>query len=110
MMFQPVSNQTSLCLPTNVEQVVELLYADISLRDKAVMAELSEHELDTSVYLAMAKILRKEFCLYDGNTELLHSCHSYMGKDYDRFEDPAMVIIKELWKKVKQKHTLRLVE
>jgi hypothetical protein len=110
MMFQPVNNFTSLCRPTTVDQVVDLLYDDISLRDKVIMADLSEYQLDTSVYLAMAKVLRKEFGLYNGNMALLDSCHAYMGKDYDRFEDPAMVIIKELWKRVREKHTLHLVE
>lgn len=109
MMFQPVNNFASLNQPRSVNQVIELLYNDISLKDKVVMADLSEHELDTAVYLEMAKILRKEFGLYNGNEDLLKSCHNYMGKDYDRFEDPAMIIIKELWKKVRKKHRLRLV-
>lgn len=109
-MFQPVNNFTLLCQPGNVEQVVELLYDDISLKDKVTMASLSENELDTSVYLAMAKIIRKEFGLYSGNDNLLKSCYSYMGRVYDSHEDPAMVIIKELWKKVQSTHTLRLVQ
>jgi len=110
MMFQPVNNFGSLNQPKSVKQVIEILYDDISRRDKFIMADLSEHELDTTVYLEMAKILRKEFGLYNGNEGLLKSCHEYMGKDYDRFEDPAMIIIKELWKKVKKKHRLRLVQ
>lgn len=110
MMFQPLSNQTMLSQPTSVDGVVELLFEDISLRDRVVMASLSEQEFDTSVYLSMAKIIRKEFGLYNGNKELLKSCYSYLGSEYDSFEDPAMVIIKELWKKVKKGHSLRLVD
>lgn len=110
MMFQPVNNFSSLNQPTTVEQVIDILYSDISLKDKVVMAALSEYELDTSVYLEMAKVLRREFGLYNGNEELLRSCHDYMGQEYDRFEDPAMIIIKELWKKVRNKHRLHLVE
>lgn len=109
-MFQPDFDYTPLSRPTTVEKVVELLYDDITLRDKVVMASLSEEELDTSVYLAMAKIIRKEFGLYSGNRELLQSCYSYLGTHYDSFEDPAMVIIKELWKKVQESHSLRLVK
>ncbi len=110
MMFQPVNNFESLNHPTRVKQVIELLYDDISLKDKVVMADLSEHELDTTVYLEMAKSLRREFGLNNGNDELLKSCQHYMGKEYDRFEDPAMIIIKELWKKIRKKHILRLVK
>ncbi len=95
---------------STVDQVVELLYHDISLRDKVIMAQLSENELDSSVYLAMAKTIRKEFGLYSGNTDLLNSCSSYLGREYDTYEDPAMVIMKELWKKVKKTHNLHLVK
>jgi hypothetical protein len=110
MMFQPLNDFNTLSLPSSVDQVVELLYHDISLRDKAIMAQLSEHELDSSVYLAMAKTIRMEFGLYNGNTDLLSSCSSYLGLKYDAYEDPAMVIIKELWKKIKKTHSLHLVE
>lgn len=110
MMFQPINNQTMLSQPTSVDGVVELLFEDISLRDRVVMANLSEQEFDASVYLSMAKTIRKEFGLYNGNDALLKSCSSYLGSEYDSFEDPAMVIVKELWKKVKNGHGLRLVE
>lgn len=109
MMFQPVSDHTLLCLPRSVDQVVDLLYEDITLRDRVVMASMSEEDFESTVYLAMAKIIRKEFGLYSGNTDLLQSCYSYMGKKYDSFEDPAMIIVKELWEKVKNSHKLRLV-
>lgn len=110
MMFQPVSSRRSPSPPSTVEAVVELLYEDLTLRDKTIMAGLSESEMDSSVYLAMAKILRKEFGLSNGNTALLQSCERYIGTEYDAYEDPAMVIVKELWKKVKSKHNLRLVK
>ena len=96
MMFQPLNEFNPLSLPCTVNRVVELLYHDISLRDKVIIAHLSENELDSSVYLAMAKTIRREFGLYSGNTALLNSCSSYLGKKYDAYEDPAMVIIKEL--------------
>lgn len=110
MMFQPVNNYTMLSQPSTVEGVVNLLFEDISLRDRVILAGLSEEEFDSRVYLSMAKIIRKEFGLYSGNDELLRSCNAYMGREYDSFEDPAMVIIKELWKKVRSGHNLRLVE
>ncbi len=110
MMFQPLNEFSSLSLPRTVDQVVELLYHDMSLRNKVVMAQLSEKELDSSVYLAMAKTIRKEFGLYNDNTSLLSSCRSYLGREYDAYEDPAMVIMKELWKKVKKTHNLHLVK
>lgn len=110
MMFQPLNDFNQLSLPGTVDKVVELLYNDLSLRDKVVLAHLSENELDSAVYLEMAKVIRREFGLYHGNAELLKSCRKYLGKEYDRYEDPAMVIMKELWKKIKKTHNLRVVE
>lgn len=109
MMFTPFTEFNPISLPQTVDEVVELLYHDLTVRDRVVMSQLSESELDTSVYLVMAKMIRKEFGLYSGNGALLSNCCSYLGKDYDSHEDPAMVIMKELWKKVKKKHGLRLV-
>jgi len=109
MMFQPLNDFSFPSPPSTVDQVVELLYCDISLRDKVVMAQLSEHELDSMVYLSLAKTIRKEFGLYRGNSDLLNSCSSYLGSKYDAYEDPAMVIIKELWVKVRKSHNLHLV-
>ena len=110
MMFQPLDEPMPRPLPFTVEQVVEVLYEDISLRDKVVIANFSESELDSSLYTAMAKTIRKEFGLYSGNTELLNSCCRYIGRKYENHEDPVMVIIKELWKKTKKTHTLHLVD
>ena len=48
-----------------------------------------------------AKTISKELGLYSGNTNLLRSCYRYQVREYDAYEDPAMAIIKDLWKKVK---------
>ena len=70
----------------------------------------SPKKLDSDVYLVMTKIIRKEFGLYNQNATRINSCRNYLGTDYDSYEDSAMVIIKELWKKVCRVHHLRLVK
>ena len=67
MMFQPLDYFHPKTLPRTVEEVVDLLYQDLPLRDRMIMSKLSEEELDLSVYLALAKCIRKEFGLYSGN-------------------------------------------
>lgn len=109
-MFQPLDKADSAAVAETVEEVVEILYRDLSLRDRVVMSKLTEKEMDSDVYLVMAKIIRKEFGLYSQNATLINSCRNYLGTDYDSYEDPAMVIIKELWKKVCRVHHLRLVK
>ncbi|MEE4241070.1 MAG: hypothetical protein V2I36_06365 [Desulfopila sp.] len=110
MMFQPLNDTYTINPPRTVAEVVEILFKDLLLRDKVIMASLSENELESSVYLALAKTIRKEFGLYSGNHELLDSCSALLGKGYDRYEDPAMVIVKELWKKIKETHRLHVVK
>lgn len=110
MMFQPLNEMTTINLPKTVGEVVDILFLDLSFRDKVTLASLSEDDLEASVYLALAKTIRKEFGLYNGNNELLASCSSLLGQSYDKYEDPVMVIIKELWKKIKNTHRLRLIK
>lgn len=110
MMFQPLHDTHTLNPPSTVSEVVEILFRDLHLRDKVILASLSEDELESSVYLALANTIRKEFGLYSGNHELLDSCAALLGKEYDRYEDPAMVIVKELWKKIKETHKLQRVK
>lgn len=109
-MFQPLNEPMQHPLPYTVEQAVETLYEDISFRDRVLIANLSEIELESSLYRAVAKTLRKEFKLYSGNTKLLDSCCRYIGWKYQDQDEPAMILIKELWEKVKKNHVLRLVD
>lgn len=110
MMFQPLDTEQPNELPRTVEEAVTILFEDLLLKDRVILAKLSEKELDSTVYLALAKSIRKEFGLFNGNDHLITSCQRYLGREYDSFEDPAMVIIKELWKKIRAKHHLRLVK
>ena len=110
MMFQPLDAALPSEPPRTVKEAVNILYEDLLLKDRVILANLSEEELDSSIYLALAKSIRKEFGLYSGNDRLIRSCQHYLGREYDTFEDPAMVIIKELWKRIRSKHHLRLVK
>lgn len=110
MMFQPLDEINLIDQPHTVEEVVDILYSDLSLREKVILASLSENDLEATVYLALAKTIRKEFGLFSGNKGLLNSCFSYLGNGYDKYEDPAMVITKELWKKIKRNHKLRIIK
>ena len=110
MMFQPLDTALPDELPRTVKEAVNILYQDLLFKDRVILANLSEEELDSSIYLALAKSIRKEFGLYSGNEHLIRSCQHYLGREYDTFEDHAMVIIKELWKMIRKKHHLRLIK
>lgn len=110
MMFQPLTEPMPRPLPNTVDQVVTLLYEDISFRDKVVIAGLAESELEPLLYKVMAKTIREEFGIFSGNSELLNSCCRYIVREYPKHQDPVMIIIKELWKKAEKTHRLHLVD
>lgn len=111
MMFQPLDwkEPPRPPVPRNVEEVVELLMADLTLRDRVMMAEMDESKLPR-VYNALSPVLKREFGLSADNVALLRSCFR-QARSYDNglMEDPAMVIIRRLWSKVRRSHTLRVI-
>lgn len=108
-MFQPVDKAVDPFYPPHeVDEVVELILSDLSLRDKVIMANLNELEL-SDVYTVMGNAIRKEFRLMTENPELLDSCHSLAAARNEPEADPAMVIIKEMWRQLKETHRLRVV-
>lgn len=111
MMFQPLNwkEPTRRRAPRSVEEVVDLLLDDLTLRERVTMAGMDESNLPR-VYKALSPVLKREFGLTAGNTRLLRSCVS-KARSYENglMEDPAMVIIRGLWIKVRRNHTLRVV-
>ncbi|MFP4390323.1 MAG: hypothetical protein ACLFRG_18185 [Desulfococcaceae bacterium] len=111
MMFQPLDwKEPSLSnAPRNVEEVVDLLLSDLTLRDRVMMAEMKESNLP-QVYQALSAVLKREFGLVTENTSLLRSCIR-KARSYDNglMEDPAMVIIRNLWLRLRRSHALRVV-
>lgn len=95
--------------PRNVEELVDLLSEDLSLRDRVMMAGMEEANLP-QVYNALSGVLKREFGLVSENTSLLRSCVR-KARSYNNglMEDPAMVIIRNLWLKLRRSHTLHVV-
>ena len=50
------------------------------------------------------------FGLWSGNTELLASCRSISNGNIYREHDVIRVVIKALWKKLRETHVLRVVK
>jgi hypothetical protein len=111
MMFQPLDwkEPARPPAPRDVEEVVDLLMSDLTLRDRVMMAEMEESKLPR-VYNALSPVLKREFGLVADNIALLRSCFR-QARSFDNglMEDPAMVIIRRLWSKVRRSHTLRVI-
>ena len=95
--------------PRTVEEAVEDLIEELSLKNRAQIANMAEVELNSlNVYLG--QYIRNNFKLLTGNDSLLESCRLISGEQ-DIYPDKAsQIIIDELWKKLTKTHKLRLVK
>ena len=79
------------------------------LKGKITIANLAEEELDT-LDDSLGVYIWNTFVFWPDNQELLDSCQNY-AKDQLLSRDRAFtVIIKELWKRLKKTHRLRVVK
>ncbi len=96
-------------LPRTVDQAVDKLLAKLSLREKTMIANIPEENLQ-NLYHSLEEYMRNEFMLWLENKELMQSCRSLSGKhDLDVY-NAALVIIKALWLRLRKTNVLRIVK
>jgi len=80
----------------------------MSLKDKSAIAKMSEDDL-TNLHFSFGVYIRNRL-LYPGNDRLLESCRQVAMDKYLHWDQASGVIIKELWKRLKESHKLRIVK
>jgi hypothetical protein len=95
--------------PRTVEQAAERLITELSLKDKITIANMAEIELGT-LHLNLGEYIRNEFGLWSGNEDLIKSCCRLAGSANVHQDEASSVIIRELWKQLKESHKLRVVK
>jgi len=78
------------------------------LKDKNIIANMEEEDL-INLHFSLGLSIRNKF-LYPKNEQLLESCRFVSQDKYLHWDQASSVIIKELWKKLKETHKLRVVE
>jgi hypothetical protein len=96
-------------LPGTIFEAVERLISDLTLKDKVKIAHLNENDLG-ELDFSLGAYIKNEFGLQMGNEELLESCLLLSGQDEINEDEVVSLIVKELWKKLKKSHRLRLVK
>jgi hypothetical protein len=95
--------------PRTVEEAIKNLLDELSLKDRAHIANMAEIELNSlNVYLG--QYIRNNFRLLTGNDSLLESCRLISGEPEIHADRASQIIIDELWKKLTKTHKLRLVK
>ena len=105
-MNQPNNN----CLNT-VDQVVDDIIADLTLAERVGTADLDENEFRV-LELTLGKLIRYKLDQLEvGTNEALRDdCISRFGKSTLNDADAAAGILKEVWKRLKETHRLRVVK
>jgi hypothetical protein len=95
--------------PKTIDDAVAKLIEGLPLRDKMRIAKLREMEL-TSLAFSVGLVIKNEFGLWEGNQELMESCQLLSGIENLHADDATAIITKELWKKLRETHSLRPVK
>jgi hypothetical protein len=105
----PDPSRTAPSLPRNLDEAVERLASLLPLRDKTLIARMSEEEL-ASLQPGLGEYIERAFGLLSENRELMQSLRLRSGKgELHEGEAPAFVI-KALWKRLRRTHKLRVVK
>ena len=95
--------------PKTVDQAVERLISELSFKDKTTIANMAEVELSV-LHSTIGEYIRNEFGLWSGNKDLMTSCCFFAKRDKISEDEASSIIIRELWKRLRQTHRIRIVE
>ena len=95
--------------PQTVEEAVERLVGELSLKDRTTLGNLAEDEL-INLHINLGEYIRNEFGLWSGNKDLMASCCTIAETDKIHEDTASTIIIEELWKRLRETHKLRIVK
>jgi hypothetical protein len=95
--------------PKTIEEAVNELISEMSLKAKTTVANMSETELLT-LHSSLGRFIIDKFSLLSGNHDLVMSCRFSSGEKQLNDEDAAAVIIKSLWSNLRNTHKLRIIK
>ncbi|MGE5258047.1 MAG: YpsA SLOG family protein [Hyphomicrobiales bacterium] len=96
-------------LPKRVRDVVERLLGDLPLKDRVLIANMSESELPT-LGPTLGEYIVNRYGLATGNSTLVRSCRWVGRRPLKNESEAAGVIIRALWKQLRRSHPLRRVK
>ncbi len=96
-------------LPKTVGEEVKRLIPEMSLKDKIIIANMAETELSL-LHTNIGEYIRNEFGLWSGNQDLMTSCCFFAKKEKVQEDEASSIIIRELWKRLRERHKLRILK
>jgi Circularly permutated YpsA SLOG family/Domain of unknown function (DUF6794) len=94
--------------PSTLDEAVNELISKLTLKDKTLIANMSEDDL-MGLHPTLGAYIRERFGLWSGNKRLMKSCRIESGEEISEDEASA-AIIRELWRRLKGTHKIRVVK
>ena len=96
-------------LPKTVSQAVDMLVANMSLKDRATVANMHKSEL-MGLNATLGAYIRNQFKLWSENTSLLMDCRKRGRLPAMQPDEAVKLIIEELWNTLRQTHRIRVLK
>ena len=96
-------------LPKTVDEAAEDIIAGMDLRDRSMLANMSEEDL-MPLQLTLGLYIDQKMAVSSINEPLNESCIQACREEGLDESNPSMVIIKRVWERLKGTHRLRIVE
>jgi len=95
--------------PGNVDEAVKRIMAQLPLKERAAMAHLRESDL-ARLQKSLEEYIRKRFGLPLKNRALMMSCRALVGGKDISEQEASSLIIRALWKRLRETHSLRIIK
>ena len=96
-------------LPKTVDEAATDIISGMDLRDRSMLANLSEEDL-LPLQLTLGLYIKQKMEVWSVNESLNESCIKACREEGLDESNPSMVIIKRVWERLKGTHRLRVVE
>ena len=95
--------------PIGVREAIDTLLEQLTPKIKARIASMPDDRL-SEAGISLGTGIRQQFGLGSGNQKLLEACREYAGKPHLDADGAAMLIVRELWWKLRRMGHLRVIK
>ncbi|MFH2067137.1 MAG: putative molybdenum carrier protein [Pseudomonadota bacterium] len=95
--------------PKTLQEAVNRLAENMALKDRVTVANMTEREVE-ALFPRLEKYIRVHFGLISGNEDLIRSCIHELNDRNPNERDAIAVMIRELWKMLRNTHRLKIVK
>lgn len=103
------AEDTGQIFPISLKEAIDALMTQLSPKIKAKIASMPDDQL-SEAGISLGRGIRQQFGLSSGNQKLLDACRAYAGKQNLDADGAAMLIVRELWRRLRKMGHLRVIK